>query len=212
MENDLVKIFCKAKQIDLHNFSDFSSYCTYRCLSVCQPARVNGFLLYYLSWFWRSAPWNLSQVWYKVKKSCKLFDFLEGPACISYPIDCILSVVTVSKTKRCKLQDLWSTSPQKEWIAKRANDVMTDARQDKQTGMAEIAFFRRASRQYFKTTFLKRKLYLHSLSISHNMLMMPEPRRVPAVNTFVTFPCVTAVTPCVTCSLSIQSIESCSDV
>ena len=52
---------------------------------------------------------------------------------------------------------------------------------DTQTNKPEwqtIAFFKRVSLQYYETTFLKRKLYLHSLYFSQNMLMLSEPRRV----------------------------------
>ena len=44
-----------------------------------------------------------------------------------------------------------------------------------------IAFFKRVSLQYSKTTFSTRKLYLHSLYFSQNMLMLSEPGRVPVI-------------------------------
>ena len=52
---------------------------------------------------------------------------------------------------------------------------------DKQPEWETFSIFRRVSFQYSKTTFLKRKLYLHSLYFSQNMLTLSVPRRVPVI-------------------------------
>ena len=44
-----------------------------------------------------------------------------------------------------------------------------------------IAFFKLVIFQCSKTTFLKQKMYLHSLYFSQNMLVLSEPRRVPVI-------------------------------
>ena len=70
-------------------------------------------------------------------------------------------------------------------IAKRAVDVILRQTNFKtQTNKPEwrtIAFLKRVSPQYSKTTFLKRKLHLHSLYSSQNMLMLSELSRVPVI-------------------------------
>ena len=70
----------------------------------------------------------------------------------------------------------WLARLKKASIAKRASNVMT---QTNKLEWRTIAFFKRVSLQYSKTTFLKRKL--HSLYFSQNMLVVSETRRVPVI-------------------------------